>query len=263
MRLALIRKGSAKVELKVVEEKLADLEAVPAARRTKEQADAIADLHGQVCNLRREVASRGERYAHDLTPEALADFLWREGMVVINPDEVALATLLGTRWRGKEKIKLYLSGYLGENERIVRKTTGTTDIESPLCAIGISTQIKPLEEMVENAQERERGLFARFLINVPPDKRAARNPSRQIPVPDEVAREYERFMEFILRHPENRHDPILLQMRRYEFECFSVHLAECAVLGASESQVTMADWLAKMGSHLSRVAGILHVMLAF
>lgn len=60
MRRALIRKGSAEVELKAVEEKLAALHALPAIRRTEEQEDALVELHDQACNLRREVATGGD-----------------------------------------------------------------------------------------------------------------------------------------------------------------------------------------------------------
>ena len=221
---------------------------------------AYAELVAELEELRKRCARTGYLQLHDFTPEALAQQLATEGIIIVNPDEVDIATLMGGRWNTNASLKLYLIAFSGKSERVARKSTGVLTLDTPLATIAISTQQEPLREIVEDPQIVRRGLFARFLFCVPSDLRHLKDPRTAPPMDAEAVTLQAEILKYFTSLPENRHDPVRLVLCDGAFDTFGAAVATAAQESTEVDHPEMADWLGKFGSHAARLAGVIHML---
>lgn len=124
----------------------------------------------------------------DPTPEALEGRLRaNEGRyALVNAEAADLFSILAGRYTqsGTANIGLFLKAYSGENHRSDRVMRGKTYIDEPRLTLSLSLQPKAWERVSRSDEFRDRGLIARFLLDVPDSLLGHRKPD-----PTPVSRE--------------------------------------------------------------------------
>lgn len=108
----------------------------------------------------------------DPTPEALENRLRaNDGRFgVANPEAADLFAVLAGRYSAKgagANIGLFLKGYSGDHHRSDRVLRGATLIREPRLTLTLALQPSAFEQVCSSGEFRERGLMARFLLDVP------------------------------------------------------------------------------------------------
>lgn len=198
--------------------------------------------------------------ADDATPESLAPLMAANGgrLCVASAEGGIVAILKGRYSQGAPNIDVFLKGHAGDVIRVDRRSGESIIVHNPALTVALAVQPAVLNELVNQPEFRARGLVARFLFSLPPQRAGTPNYD-ETAVPEPIAREYDGVLRRLLNL--QLVDPA--RVLRFDADARDTWLAfaveverKCAEGGELASIV---DWISKLAGATARIAGLLHM----
>ena len=169
-----------------------------------------------------------------------------------------VATLAGRYSKGVPNIDVFLKGHAGDVIRVDRRHSESVIVPNPTLTVALAVQPSVLIELVNQPEFRSRGLVARFLFSLPPQRAGTRN-FDEAAVPEPIGREYDGTLERLLSL--SFVDPV--RVLRFDDEArtawlaFAVEVERKCVDGGELASIV--DWVSKLPGAVARLAGLLHM----
>lgn len=197
---------------------------------------------------------------HDVTPEALAMEMYRQGekMGIIDDEGSVFDILSGIYSNGQTNINIFTKAYDGSPYIISRRTKEDIELQSPLLTMGIMTQPEHFEKTVKNKEFLSRGLIHRFLFSFP-ESRAGYLKMSSPDVPPKLQKQYSDLINRLLRMPSPPDIPMIVCDREAEllFSDYHDHLQKEIRDGGTFEN--LKEWASKHFGRALRIAGVLHL----
>jgi hypothetical protein len=228
-----------------------------------------AEAQQEAGNLAVELANDGQSVvyprilADDATPEALARLLAEQGerMAVFSAEGGFFEILAGRYSQGVPNLDIFLKGHSGDFLRIDRRTGPPVIMDQPALTLGLTVQPDVVRALSDKPGFRGRGVIGRVLYVKPATLVGHRRQSVP-PVPDSVARQYERCIWWLLETKRNdAGNPVELTLSHEAAEArlaFATRLEPRLAAGGDLGH--MGDWAGKAVGAAVRIAGLLHAV---
>lgn len=200
--------------------------------------------------------------ADDATPEALASLLARHGgRLAMFSDEGEVFGMMAGRYQSGNNLGVYLKAHVGSPLRVDRKGRDPEFIQRPALTLGLTIQPGIMAAIAGIDGARARGLLGRFLWSIPPSNIGSRQ-TRTTQVPVAVEEAYVGLVRAMVEALADWKYPDFAvivctpeadaTLARFE-ERLEARMGEHGDLGH------IADWASKLGGHVARIAGLLHL----
>jgi|GEM_PF-5762724 len=205
----------------------------------------------------------------DPTPEALEKRLRANDgrFAVKNAEAGDLFSILEGKYSSNgsgANIGLFLKGYSGENHRSDRVLRGSTYIHEPRLTLVLALQPRAFERVCASQEFRERGFFARFLLDCP-DSLLGYRKSEPTPIPKSLKEGWYCLLSYLIQvePPRDEHD------RPRPFVIPVDHKANKVLRDFQEwSEVGLRpgywescrEFGARAREHVIKIAGLLHIL---
>ncbi|MBX3169286.1 MAG: DUF3987 domain-containing protein [Candidatus Eremiobacteraeota bacterium] len=207
----------------------------------------------------------------DPTPESLEKRLHANDgrYACCNSEAGDLLSIAAGRYSATSKsganLGIYLKGFSGETHRPDRVLRGATFIEEPRLTMVLALQPSVFERFCTSVEMRERGFWARFLLDNP-DSLLGYRKSDPKPVPADLREAWHNLITYLLGI-----DPTRDEEGRLRPYCIPVNSKASAVLGrfqewserglrADQYWESCREFGARAKEHVIKLAGLLHIL---
>jgi replicative DNA helicase len=199
-------------------------------------------------------------FADDITTEQVPVLLEQNGerLAIFSDEGDSLDIMAGKYSKGVPNFGVYLKAWDGGTYKVNRGMRPSIYLEHPLLSIGLCLQPSVLRSLTETPAFRGRGLLGRFWYALPSSFMGTRK-TIGTPIPHTVERSYQDHIDALLAIPmPERAEVLYLSTPAHElFVTFESALEpQLAPDGALRP---IADWVAKLGGGVARLAGLLHM----
>ena len=241
-------------------EKLQREAATAAAAKDKTADEKLADaMHARAAAEAITVPIDPRLLADDVTPEALVSLLADNGgRIAVLSAEAGIFDVLAGRYSKAPNLDPILKGHAGDRIRVDRKGRSSEYIDHPALTMCLTVQPRVIEEIGRNGVFVGRGLLARILFSIPPNRVGYRKVGAA-PVPPAVAAEYaERIQALVAALHEWGEMPMLLQVSADAAEVFlnAERTLEPRLVGDLRP---VQEWASKLMGATARIGGLLHL----
>src|SRR5215213_6507162 len=197
--------------------------------------------------------------ADDATPEALVSLLADNGgRIAVFSAEGGIFDVLAGRYSKTPNLDPILKGHAGDRIRVDRKGRSSEYIDHPALTMCLTVQPRVIEEIGRNGVFVGRGLLARFLFSIPPNRVGYRKVGAA-PVPPAVAAEYaKRIQALVAALHEWGEMPMLLQLSADAAEVF-LHAERALEPRLVGDLRPVQEWASKLMGATARIGGLLHL----
>lgn len=223
-------------------------------------AEALA-LQDEISGLPDEVVPR--LMADDITPEKIPMRLAEQGgRLAIVSTEGGLFSMMTGRYSDKANLDVYLQAWSRDTIRVDRVGRGDFVVRNPHLTIGITVQPSVIAALASNPELQGRGLTARFMYAIPPDRVGRRDLRRASTWNRRIAALYANELVQLARRlhadPEAPCQSMVLsdEARAVFLDWRQDHEIRMRPDGNLRH---MAEWVTKLQSTVARLAGLLHL----
>ncbi len=247
-------------------EKIIDARRNAAAKAKVDQRKAIIEEIKQLERELPEVPATPRLLLDDVTPEALAVFLERQGECAgIVEAEGGLVDILAGRYsKGAPNLDCVLKAWSGEAIHVDRRNGPPIVLREPALTLCLTPQPAVVRGLADTPGFRGRGLTARFLFLLPQSRVGMREVEPR-PIPPAVLARYAAKISSILDLPWNtdqtgRPAPYFLRLAPEAYqEWLAFHRDVEGELRPGGDLELIADWGGKLHGAAARLAGVLHL----
>ncbi|PRY13597.1 DUF3987 domain-containing protein [Kineococcus rhizosphaerae] len=198
--------------------------------------------------------------ADDVTPEAAASLLAEcGGRLAIVSAEAGIFDTLAGRYSTVPNLDVALKGHAGDTLRVDRRGRPPEYVEHPALTMVLAVQPSVLRGIGGNGTFAGRGLLARFLYALPPNRVGFRRVAPD-PVPDDVRRQYAENLGATARLLAHRGEVVVLRLGDAAEAIFRAEEERLEpLLGPAGRLGGIAEWGSKLMGAIARIAALLHL----
>lgn len=239
----------------------AEADAIRASDSAREEAENYAKAMRALANAA-EVPVLPRLMADDATPEALASLLAAQGgRLAMFSDEGEVFNMMAGRYSTGNNLGVYLKAHVGSPLRVDRKGRDAEFVQRPALTLGLTIQPGIMTRIAGIEGARARGLLGRFLWSIPPSNIGGRE-TRPGPVDPTIEVTYITRMRLLINALEPWRYPDTAVIVATSDADATLARFEAAIekrMGQGGDLAHIADWAAKLGGHVARIAALLHL----
>lgn len=244
------------------------------SRKSASEQAHVADLEGDLTKvLQEQVTAQKDAVrapilvVQDTTTQALAKALseQHEKLAIADAEglvfDIISATCKASNGSSAGDVTMFIHSWGGEPVTSMRISRETLTLHEPLLTFGIMTQPEHFKQVLsDGSQLTARGLFARFLINVPqPIPVAQRRTEREAQAPPLVAVEtWYTLIVHLLSEPLPQ-EPLVIRYLPDAAQMANKYERQVKTATESTEEDGMKAFLAKLPAQMNRLAGLLHI----
>ena len=200
--------------------------------------------------------------ADDATPEALASLLAAQGgRLAMFSDEGEVFNMMAGRYSTGNNLSVYLKAHVGSPLRVDRKGREAEFVQRPALTLGLTIQPGIMTRIAGIEGARARGLLGRFLWSIPPSNIGQRL-TRPGPVDPAIEHTYVTRVRLLVNSLEPWRYPdtaVIVATREADDALARFEAGIEKRMGHNGDLAHIADWAAKLGGHVARIAALLHL----
>lgn len=244
-----------------------------APRKTASEQAHGADLEGDLSAVLQELSAAQQAVVRapilvvqDATTQALAKALseQQERLTIADAEglvfDIISATCKASNGSSAGDVTMFIHAWGGEPVTSMRISRQPLVLREPLLTFGIMTQPEHFKQALSDPQLTARGLFARFLINLPQHLPAAQRCTEREArtAPASIVEAWHTLVANLLNEPVPE-EPLTIRYLSDAAEVSNAYERKIKIAADTAEAGGLKEFLAKLPAQMNRITGLLHI----